>query len=89
MAPNINQQQFGRLEGMLTETVLRLDRFELRETQIEQHLVDLIQEIRAKSAGAALIGALCGAFAGAVSGAITAVFVVNWLSTVIERAVVQ
>lgn len=72
-------ERIGQLTGMLHETILRMDRFEMRQTQIEQHLVDLISEIRSSSSGAVLLGAMCGAFAGAIAGGIAAVIAVNWM----------
>lgn len=79
-------ERIGQLTGMLHETILRMDRFEMRQTQTEQHLIDLISEIRSSASGAAMMGALCGAFAGAIAGGIAAVVAVNWMIDLLRPA---
>lgn len=86
MNPMNTENQIGRLEGVLHETVTRIDRLEHRQEDHAAEVLALLNDIKRQTAAGVWLGALAGAFAGAVTGGMVAIFAVQWLLEVIERA---
>lgn len=81
-----HENQLGRVEGTLHETVMRIDRLEKRYEEHDQAVLKILTEIRDRVSSGVWVSTLAGAFAGAVAGGITAIFCVQWLVALIKGA---
>lgn len=80
--PNFDQD-LGWIKGMLNEHLLRMDRFEAKQTHIEEKLVELLGAMSNATSRDALVAGLIGACAGAITGAMVSAALVTYLVPII------
>lgn len=79
------EEDLGWIKGAMSEHLLRMDRFGVRQEKIEAKLIEVLSTMHSITSRDALLSALIGACAGAITGTMASMVLCAYLVPVLMQ----